>query len=144
MLSSDFEQIKDLTSLCFKSENYIQNFPQVFQPQNSPYFIFKRENQKIIYFCSLYPTYFQVQNNFYTGYCVGSVCTHPQFQKKGIASELLKEAEEKVRYFGGDFIYLFSSQKNIYEKLDYSFFGKSSICEINLSQLKKITINFAT
>jgi predicted N-acetyltransferase YhbS len=123
----DFEQIKNLTSLCFDSKDYIQNFPQVFAPERKDSFFFIKKHDQLVSFCSIYPTYFLSSNELILGYGIGSVCTHPEFRNIGLASRVLQIAEEQIKKNGADFIYLFSPKSLFYENLGYDLYGNSHL-----------------
>lgn len=124
--------VHELTSLCFKSNTYIQNFPQVFKSQNSNYFFLLRHQNKAVCFCTIYPTYFLLdQGGLRKGFCVGSVCTHPDYRRQGLASLILKYAEEKAFCLQGDFVYLFSAENKLYEKAGYHFSGEAPLAELS-------------
>lgn len=135
----EFNQIRELTSLCFQSNDYFKNFPQIFKPENSHYFILLKEKDKLVSFCTVYPTYFYIPA-FLTGYCIGSVCTHPDYRKKGYATQILAQAEAKVRAWQGDFIYLFSNKNELYERAGYQLCGETYLAKLkSAKELIKVT-----
>lgn len=130
MEASEFNQIQELTNLCFNTKDYFRNFPQVFKPQNDSFFLTIKELNKIICFCSIYPTYYLYSNTIIKGFCVGSVCTHPNYRGNNLALDILKIAESYARNSQGDFLYLFSTKRSLYEKAGYELCGQTFLAEI--------------
>ena len=139
----DFAAIHELTSLCFKSKDYLKNFPQVFKPQNAGYFFsIKDDAGKLTCFCSIYPTYFISSSTLLTGYCIGSVCTHPDYRNKGLASQVLALAEAKAKLNQGDFAYLFSAPNKMYEKSGFQLCGQTVLAEFGLKTAQKLKTKY--
>lgn len=134
-------EIENLTNLCFQSKNYIKNFPQVFQPENKNNLILYKAENKPVSFCSIYPTYFKYQGKSLLAYCIGSVCTHPDYRSQGFATKVLKNAEEIAIKNSADFLYLFSSEGNIYINLNYKCVQNEYIINFNKSHSNYIKLN---
>lgn len=149
-----FHDLESLTNVCFQTNNYLNNFPQVFKPENRDFlFLLKYKNQ-IASFCSLYPYSFHYAGTRISAYCIGSVCTDPKFRKLGLAREALLLAEEKAKENSADFLFLFTDNNNLYAKLKYIQTGNSYLAIISsnnfigqknlnslLSEYKKILNN---
>jgi len=71
------------------------------------------------------------------------VMIHPKFRRKGIATQLVKEAEKNAREIGSSHIYCYifgpnEASKALFEKLDYSNMGEIKSC--GLTVYKKANI----
>ncbi|KAB8031056.1 GNAT family N-acetyltransferase [Fluviispira multicolorata] len=145
-----FQELQYLTNLCFESSDYLNNFPQVFKKENKEYFFLFRHNGQAVSFCTLYPIRFQLQNIVLNSYCIGSVCTHPHFRKKGFAKRVLLQAENKARENLVDFLFLFSDINPLYTELNYLPAGKTYLTQLHskvtnpiyLKNLKRLNIEY--
>ena len=79
-LNINFQDLLKLTNLCFNSNNYLNNFPQVFKETFKEYlFLLKNEKKKnSVAFCSLYPLSFSFGGKTrISAYCI-EVCVLTQ------------------------------------------------------------------
>ncbi len=131
-----FHELESLTDICFQTNNYLDNFPQVFKNENRDFLFLLKYKNKIASFCSLYPFSFQLNGKRISAYCIGSVCTHPKFRNLGLAHKAIILAEKKAIENSADFIFLFSDNHNLYSKLNYIQVGKTYLAQIssNISQ----------
>ncbi|WP_186646063.1 GNAT family N-acetyltransferase [Fluviispira vulneris] len=140
-----FRELEYLTNICFESNNYLNNFPQVFHNDNKENLFLYKINGLAVSFCSIHPIHFQLPNLALSSYCIGSVCTHPNFRKKGFAKKLLMEVECKAKENQVDFLFLFSDFKALYTDLNYVPAGNTYLAQVNsripspnyLNKLKK-------
>lgn len=124
--------IETLSSVAFKTSDYLSNYPQVFKAAYKDLFFFKYIDNKLVSFCALYPLKFL--RNLVDGdhkncqtlssYCIGSVCTHPNFQGKGHASKLLQQAISYCKHeLAADFVLLFGQDNSFYKKIGFELTG---------------------
>jgi hypothetical protein len=148
----NLNEIISLTNLSFQKKNYIKNFPQVFKTANKEFLFLIKYNNIPVAFCSLFGVTFQIEKNTLIGYCIGSVCTHPNFRNLGLAKKILALAEKHAYQKYADFVFLFSEKVHFYSQLNYVQAGKVSLAQFskkstqpkgyhNLEQLQKLTSN---
>lgn len=127
------ESLISLLNLCFFSDNYIGNFPQIFEPGQEPYFygVYDSKNNQLIAFCAVYP-YLFTSPHFLRAYGVGSVCSHPDFRGQGIVTKLLDYVAKDLQKQDADFLFLFSEKRGLYENLGFELCGKSYLHKVRL------------
>lgn len=125
-----FDELSILTDICFQCNNYLANFPQVFKEENRELLFLLKYEGNAVAFCSLYPMSFQLNGKRLSSYCIGSVCTHPNYRNLGLAKTVILLAEKKARENSADFIFLFSDNNQIYSSLNYTQVGKTYLAQI--------------
>ncbi|BBH54476.1 GNAT family N-acetyltransferase [Fluviispira sanaruensis] len=136
-----FRELEYLTNICFESNDYLNNFPQVFNQENKENLFLYKINGQAVAFCSIHPIHFQLPNRMLNSYCIGSVCTHPNFRKKGFAKKILMEVEAKAKENLADFLFLFSDYKSLYTNLNYVPAGKTYLAQVNSRISTSIYLN---
>lgn len=136
-----FHDLEHLTNTCFKTNNYLNNFPQVFKNENREFLFLLRYKNKIASFCSLYPFSFQLDGKRLSAYCIGSVCTHPKYRNLGLAHKAIILAEKKAIENSADFIFLFADNHNLYSKLNFIQAGKTYLAQISSNISNQTTKN---
>lgn len=137
-----FQELKDLTNTCFQTNDYLNNFPQVFKDENRDFLFLLKYKNKIASFCSLYPYSFQLDGKRLSAYCIGSVCTHPNFRNLGFAHKTIILAENKAIENAADFIFLFADNHKLYAELNFVQAGKTYLAQISQDKItQKINHN---
>lgn len=141
---SAFIEISNLLNLCFGTDNYTGQFPTVFQSIDLRWSFVLLNNKQIVAFCHLATIHWQHQNGtMLRAACIGSVATHPNFQKQGCASTLLAYAEScawQARLHG---TCLFSDAAEFYAARGYLQVGAEHYVTLTPGNLKfdsKVTI----
>lgn len=141
-LNINFQDLLKLTNLCFNSNNYLNNFPQVFKETFKEYLFLLKNEKNSVAFCSLYPLSFSFGGKTrISAYCIGSVCTHPDYRNKGLAYNTIHLAEKKAKENSADFIFLFADNNKLYSKLGFTSVGKTFLASISKYSGNKIHFN---
>ncbi|APJ04904.1 GNAT family N-acetyltransferase [Silvanigrella aquatica] len=136
-----FADLEILTNLCFQTNQYLKNFPQVFQEENREHLFLLRLKNKIASFCSIYPFSFHVNGTRLSAYCIGSVCTHPKYRNLGLAQKAVTMAEMKAIENAADFIFLFADKNKLYANLNFIPTGKTFLAQIGTNISNQIALN---
>lgn len=115
-----------LTDAAFHCRDYLSNLPHVFSGANAQHFVTVCQSGVLVAFCSLYPTHWlrtDARRSFLLGMCIGSVCTHPDFEGRGFARLALAAAIAHARARRADFVYLFSELSAFYGKFGFESAG---------------------
>lgn len=130
----NFQDLLELTNACFQSKNYLNNFPQVFKEVYKDFLFLLKKNKDSVSFCSLFPLSFTLNSKQrISAYCIGSVCTHPNFRNQGLALQTIQLAENKARENHADFLLLFADNNQLYAKMGFVSIGKTYLAPISKS-----------
>lgn len=136
----DWGELFELLDLGFSTQGYTENFPHVFARGTLRDVCLVRVQGRLAACATLYPLTWCVQGDRREGqssgrsasgsaspveaqtlraYCVGSVCTHPEFRGRGLARAVLDFARAQALARQADFIFLFSELGDFYAKAGY-------------------------
>lgn len=138
-LNINFQDLLKLTNTCFNSINYTNNFPQVFKESMAEFLFLLKSDNIPVAFCSLYPLSFSLEGKTRVrAYCIGSVCSHPNYRNQGIAAKTILLAEKKAKEELADFIFLFADNNKLYSKLGFTSCGQTYLAPISKEKSNKI------
>jgi predicted N-acetyltransferase YhbS len=123
--------ITQLLNRCFDCEHYTENFPTVFQDLDPRWSFVGICANKIVSFCHVSLLNWQPANNLkqMVG-CLGSVATHPDFQKRAYGSRLVRLAETACWQASLDGICLFSDRAEFYLSRGYRHLGTEQLMQL--------------
>lgn len=112
------QQVKSLWNYCFyDADPYLSwYFDNVFAPENT---VAALEGDRVISALQLLDFDVAVRGKVYPCYYIAGVSTLPEFRGKGIATEVMAEAEKIAKSRGKEFALLTPSIDNFYEKFGY-------------------------
>ncbi|GHI00759.1 GNAT family N-acetyltransferase [Neobacillus kokaensis] len=129
----EYGQAIHLANQAFREPDHVsmgEAFPHVFSPAlNQSYGAF--EDEKLVSFIGLVPSVIHIENAEVQAYSIGAVCTHPDYQKRGLASTLLGHIFAHIKMAGASVLFV-SGDLPIYKKAGCTYYGK--VLQYNLRQ----------
>ncbi len=110
-----------------------EKFPLFFSEKNLARLLIATDGDKIISHVGLYPSKIIVEGATLTVGSIGSVCTHPEYRGKGIASRILDVVEENARRDGLDLL-LVSGERSLYLRRQCVQVGNMIECRVARAQ----------
>lgn len=140
----EFEQAAKLADVVFKREgttSMATAFPQVFSTSlKQSYGAF--EDGRLVSFIGLVPSVLHIHNAELQVYSIGTVCTHPDYRKRGLANTLLQKIFDHIQKAEGSLLFV-SGALPLYLKqgcTPYSKVNKYKLVSSSLSKSSEYTV----
>lgn len=130
-----FEQVKKLLDLCFDVKDYVKGFPQVFDKFQDSMCIVKRIGDEIVSFCAFNEVHFKIDKTPIRAFCIGSVCTHPDYRGKGYGEDVMTQAVAEGKKRGVDVLILFSAVEEFYQRLGFETCGGDVLFKFDMGEV---------